>query len=134
LGGGDSQGRTRQGAEALAQGQDKKASMMGVKITPPPIPAITETMAIATLSIKNPNRINTMAPLDISPEDTCRGTARDNMPSPAKERITEPTIMMDSSQGDRKYLLCAFNRVSPYFIALNIALNLKQSKAMMLLK
>jgi hypothetical protein len=57
-------------------------------------------MAMATLSIKKPKRINTIVLFAISPEDTCRGIARDNMPNPAKERITEPTIMMDSSQGD----------------------------------
>jgi hypothetical protein len=82
------------------QGKNPRHGKQGVKITPPPILAITEIMAMATLSIKNPNRINTIVLLTISPEDTCCGIARDNIPSPAKERITEPTIMMDSSQGD----------------------------------
>jgi hypothetical protein len=77
-----------------------KASMMGVKMTPPPIPAITEIMAIAVLSRKKPKRITAMVALAISPELICPGITRDNNPNPAKDRITEAIMMMDSSQGD----------------------------------
>jgi hypothetical protein len=49
-----------------------------------------------------------MPVLAISPEASSLGT-RDSRPSPAKERITDATMMMDSSQGERRYLLFAFN-------------------------
>jgi hypothetical protein len=85
-----------------------KASMIGVKMTPPPMPAMTEIMAMATLSIKKPKRIAAIPALAISPEAKSLGT-RDRRASPVKEKMTETTIMIDSSQGERRYLLFEFN-------------------------
>jgi hypothetical protein len=75
---------------------------------------MTEIMAMATLSMKKPKRMAAMPEFAISPEAKSLG-ARDRRAKPVKERMTEATIMMDSSQGERRYLLFEFNFSTPDF-------------------
>ena len=79
------------------------ASIIGVKITPPPIPAITDTIAIIVLSMKKAKRINAMVDVAISPS-TGASCATDKTHRQPKLIITAAVISMLSSQGDFEYL------------------------------
>jgi hypothetical protein len=80
-----------------------KASIIGVKITPPPMPASTDIMAMRKLMRKKPSNKAVIVSVDIPPSGV---SALWEIINSARKDMTNTTDMpIISTQGDLAYLL-----------------------------